>query len=258
MRSKSLKLLIFFNGMLITQIITPVLGPQVDSCDLLSFLNENNINVEMESLKQEPFIAISLGENCDPAMHLKEHNIRSRSFPFDWNIIPFPSLYSLIENDFDGMINLSNLVISDSMVFNTRYQFKLAHDFDTDDWIDGPQGLTSKNNIGIEDYKRIESYYKRRIARFYLIFQLKIPIYLFRRVINSNEAVLLYQLLKSKFPHADFTLVCIQDNPWEEESHWNNMEGIVYHRMNQREAPTFTYEQQNKAWTDLFLKLGLI
>ena len=154
---------------LITHSQNRTLGPTPDSCDLLSFLNSNDLQKELEILKNEKFIAVSLGENCFPAAHIMDHQIRIRSFPFDWNITSFDSLYAIIENDFDGFLDLKNLSINDYTVLNSKYNCKLMHDFDKADWTNGPQGLTPISDIAMEDYHRIVSYYQRRIARFSVI-----------------------------------------------------------------------------------------
>lgn len=236
----------------------PVLGPASDSCDHLPFLFQHKLDDEMEILKKEPCITISLGENCFPAIHASEHKVRIRSFPFDWNITPAQSLYDIFYNDFDGFLDLKNLVINGNAVLNKRYNFKFMHDFDVKDWYDGPQGLTPKDKIGEEDYKKICSYYERRIARLYSVFNLNVPLYLFRRVITANEASNLYVLLKTKFPQSNFTLVCIQDEKWESPKVWENRPGIIYIKMAHAVDGTYKSGQRRPEWTQIFKSLGLI
>ena len=72
-----------------------------------AILNDHHdIERELDILKNEPFIAVSLGENCFFADHMKEHGIRIRSFPFDWDIDSFSALYNIIKNDFNGLLDL--------------------------------------------------------------------------------------------------------------------------------------------------------
>lgn len=227
--------------------------------------NEDKLNntyaleAEMDLLRQEPFIVVSLGENCFPALQFREHNIRIRSFPFDWDITPFNALYNILSNDFDGFINLENLAINvkENTVYNTKYRLKFNHDFDIHDWIDKQPGLQPKNNESYTKYQRVLSYYHRRISRFYAIFDLEVPIYLFRRVITSAQAKRLNNLLRSKFPRSNFTLVCIQDEKWEAPSAWQKMPpNIKYYR-----APhpiSHQLGQRNGLMTNILNDLELI
>ncbi len=217
------------------------------------------INAELELLKKEPFIAISLGENCFPALHLREHGIRIRSFPFDWDITPFPALYTVLKHDFDGFIDLTNLAVNkkENTVFNKKYKLKLNHDFDIKDWYDGPKGLTPRNEQSMAKYQKVLAYYYRRIARFYGVFDLKVPIYLFRRVITSEQAKQLNNLLQSKFPNSNFKLICIQDEQWNPTSAWKKMpSNIVYYRLSKPIA--YTYGQKKPSVTRIFRELGLL
>ncbi len=221
--------------------------------------NCHGLEEELSILKNEPFIAISLGENCFFANHLKEHGIRIRSFPFDWDITPFSALYNIIKNDFKGLLDLQNLalIMHESTVFNKLYNIKLNHDFDIKDWDDSENGLSLKANNSLEKYNNTVQYYKRRIARFYGIFTLNIPIYLFRRVIQSHEALLLYNLLKAKFPDAHFKLVCIQDKEHEPLASWQNMPPeIIYYRSDS--IISYVFETKNNIATNIFKELGLI
>lgn len=198
------------------------------------FNAEHDLKVEAEELKKEPFIIVSLGENCFPALHLREHGLRIRSFPFDWDITPFPALYSILYHNFEGFIDLKNLGIieKENTVYNKRYQFKLNHDFEIVDWYDTPRGIIPRNMESMEKYEKVISYYSRRVARFYKIFELGIPIYLIRRVINPDQARALYTLLKTRFPQSDITLVCIEDEKWVPIHYWRNMPpGIIHYRV---------------------------
>lgn len=225
-----------------------------------NILNSHHaLDQELEILKNEPFIAISLGENCFFANHLKEHGIRIRSFPFDWDITSFSALYEIIKNDFKGLLNLKNLAIikQENTVYNTLYGIKLNHDFDIKDWYDSPEGLKPKDDIGVKKYHNTLAYYQRRIARFYGVMTLNIPIYFFRRVIQSHEARLLHALLKNKFPQTPFKLVCIQDKDLEPIEHWADMppEISFYQSTN---IISYIFETKNPLATNIFKHLNLI
>ncbi len=222
--------------------------------------NQHTDDVEIALLKKEPFIAISLGMNCFPALQLREHGIRVRSFPFDWDITPFSALYAILENDFRGFIDLKNLAINqkENTVFNKHYQFKLNHDFDIKDWYDGSEGLTPHNKTGVLKYQKVVAYYQRRIARFYKVFELGVPIYLFRRIITAEQAKKLNRLLRSKFPHTDFKLICIQDEGWEAPSVWKKIpSNIIYYRLSHPIGHS-DKKPKNELMTNVLRSLGLI
>ena len=220
---------------------------------------EHAIDSECDALKKERFITISLGENCFPALHLRLYGIRIRSFPFDWDITPFSALYDILSNDFEGFIDLQNLAINqkENTIFNKRYHFKLNHDFDIKDWFDGPNGLTPRNDLSLKKYQKVCSYYYRRISRFYEAFDLTVPLYLFRRVINAEQAKQLNTLLTSKFPRSNFTLVCIQDEKWDTPSVWKTMPPHVkYYRLPHPIDPAL--EQKGRYMKRIFQDLKLI
>lgn len=232
-------------------------SPPYDDCTS-PLLHKSTPAEEIEILKKQPFIAISLGENCNPAEHLVQHNIRIRSFPFDWNITSVESLCMLLTHDFEGLLDPKNLVIRGDMVRNTRYNIIFAHNFDVLKFYDGPNGFTPKDADAQECYNKTVSEYQRRIARFYSVFNIGIPIYLFRRVITSNEAKKLHTLLKRKFPTSNFKLICIEDGPiWEDIKKWN-IPGIIHFKMKHHEHPTHTPGKPNAAWSNVLIQLGIL
>lgn len=214
---------------------------------------------ELQELKQERFIAISLGHNCFPAFHLRDHGLRIRSFPFDWNITPFNALYAILEHDFEGFIDLQNLAINarEYTVYNKLYQFKLNHDFDITDWVESPYGLLPAVPENMAKYYDVLAYYARRITRFYDVFTLGVPIYLFRRIISADQARQLHALLTTKFPVAQFTLVCIEDEEFDNPQAWRNMpDNIVHYRF--PFPVTHNPEKKHEGMVRLFRDLGLI
>ena len=141
-----------------------------DAYDSDDLVTKYQLDDDLESLKEMPFIALSLGENCAPALYLDHHHLRTRSFPFDWNIIPAGALYNLIRNHCDDWLSCKDLMIEGDIIKNTRYNFRFMHDFNTANWYNGPDGLAPKNQTAVDEYQKIATYYQRRIDRFYKIF----------------------------------------------------------------------------------------
>jgi hypothetical protein len=214
---------------------------------------------ELQELKNERFIAISLGYNCFPAFHLRDHGLRIRSFPFDWNITPFKALYAILEHDFEGFVDLRDLAINapENTIYNKRYEFKLNHDFDIVDWIETPNGLVPAAPESLAKYNEVIAYYMRRITRFYDAFSLGVPIYLFRRIISADQARQLHTLLSNKFPDAQFTLVCIEDEDYCDPHAWVDMpKNVIHYRF---AAPVaHNPEKRHEGMVQLFRELGLI
>ena len=80
----------------------------------------------------------SLGPNCVTAVQLKRCGLRKESGPFDWMFTDHTSgLSRVIQNEFDGYMNLQNLRVEghdyyrmNYLVKDNRYGLVSAHDFD--------------------------------------------------------------------------------------------------------------------------------
>jgi hypothetical protein len=221
-----------------------------------------------EYLKNQPFIAVSLGINCHIALILKFFNIRINSFPFDWNFTPFEALYGLIENNFVDILNREHLCIKHGGpgIYNKKYGFWFAHDFHKDLWHNNNFGVAvTDSDDELNHYQMVCEYYKRRIDRFNKIFTVGVPIYLFRRVINPNEANSLQILLKSRFPDSNFTLICIIDLDETTGNVHNNTPGIIYYDTKSNysffNGLDRCFDPDSKdmiGWKNLLVELGLI
>ena len=169
-------------------------------------------------------IVISLGETCNVATALKDHNLRKQSLPFDWNITPFYSLLSILDDDFQDFLNPNYLVLRDDerTVINTKYGIEFAHDFPTNipdpphDNLHTEHSLNSlcsfhpiRSNF-LDYLPEVQEKYKRRIDRLYGILQGTDDVIFIRHNhshVFREEIVRLYDLVCSKFPLLNFTLV---------------------------------------------------
>jgi hypothetical protein len=219
---------------------------------------------EWLELQQEKFIAISLGSNCFPANHLRDHDLHVRSFPFDWNVTLFESLYSLIENDFEGYFDLEKMeILTDDCVLNKKYGFHFYHQFDIKEWYNTDRGMKA-DTMGL--YLSTLEKYQRRVERFCHIMNSGLPVFLFRfEQINQEQAQQLQSLLQRKFPQSNFTLICIDEKDTDKNTgnpivEWEPKNGIIHHILN----PEFDLNEKpngiekHPAFSQLFTKLGLI
>ncbi|RAR45605.1 DUF1796 family putative cysteine peptidase [Paenibacillus sp. MDMC362] len=110
-----------------------------------------------------PYHAIfSLGNNCLPAIELREHGLRKFAGPIDWMGTPvLPQISRMLRNRFEGMLVYSNLLMVDQVnelynIWDQQYDLYLNHDFYV------------HNNFPphLPAYPVIKAKYDRRVARF--------------------------------------------------------------------------------------------
>jgi Putative papain-like cysteine peptidase (DUF1796) len=145
---------------------------------------------------QKPYNHIvSLGSECGPALHLKRHNLRRASLPFDWVCShSLTGINRLLKTKFNGYMELSNMTkvanykqpgyVLDEEGNNAGYnsQFIKDNEFNVISVHDFP--------IGLEWQKMYPSYKQKltkRIERFNYILN-NSPSILFIRWSNLNEA----------------------------------------------------------------------
>lgn len=117
---------------------------------------------------------ISLGANCNVALDLERIGYRVTSSPFDWVISNFDDVVNLIDNRFEDMLILGN-IIQDKEHPNVYHDTKTGldhyHDF--------------KENDTIEvQFEAVKQKYSRRIERF--LTNIQEPT-LFIRLIRNEE-----------------------------------------------------------------------
>jgi hypothetical protein len=175
------------------------------------YLSQIDSSEEMDELKDEPFLAISLGHNCWPAAHLQDHALRKRSFPLDWLITSFDTIYQLFETDFNGFLDIRHFFMPNTLTVSSIHGAEFGHDFTLENWKQVGEGIVPLNDAARKEYQDMLFRYQKRIARFYAVFELGIPIYLFRWKITHEQAHQLYALLTKKFSNTDIFLICLHD-----------------------------------------------
>lgn len=120
---------------------------------------------------KEKIIYIPIGSNCSISDYLRSNELRYQAFPFDWNITPITTALSLINNKFEGFLDLQNLQFlppvkrmlfaedginlksTDEIITPVvcrRYGILFPHDFSV---------------AGIDDYTEVKDKYARRIEK---------------------------------------------------------------------------------------------
>lgn len=115
---------------------------------------------------------IPIGIDCSATHLLRSKGLRLEAYPFDWTVTPLSSAMELIENGFEGFMDLENLEFlppTNRLLFEEngidlkiskeiitpvickRYGMLFPHDF---------------SEKGIDDYEKVRGKYERRIQRF--------------------------------------------------------------------------------------------
>lgn len=163
-------------------------------------------------------VLVSLGENCNVAMALSQHGLRKKSLPFDWNVTPFHSLYHILSNDFANVLSPEYLFLNDDShtVINRYYGIAFAHDFPTYDLDSQDQHDLAIPAPGVikpdflDALPNIQEKYQRRIKYLYNILNGDDEVLFIRHNhshVSKSEVMNFYELIKSKFPKLNFTLV---------------------------------------------------
>jgi hypothetical protein len=217
---------------------------------------------ELLALQNEPFLAISLGHTCWPASHLQDHALRKRSFPFDWMITSFESLYQILETDFYGFLDIQHMHIGDNEnKISDLHGGRFVHDFETTNWLPANPGIAPVSERDAQEYEAMLLRYERRIARFYKIFELGIPIYLIRWQISQEQADKLYNLLTRKFPNGTIYLICLETSSQEKcvNEEWGHphIRHFTIGWDDQSLSP-IPDRSRHPEWTRVFQALGLL
>lgn len=181
-----------------------------------------------------PFVVISLGSCCQPAMLAEHYQVRLFSGPLDWCITPYQALFELISNDFQDYFKQDNLVPAQVDFFPGHLQealagLQLTEFSESLHWVvDRHFGMLfihdfSKNDLKTvqQEYYSLSMKYQRRIRRFYdQIYTGKYIYFIRYHDITKSQAIQLHQLLKFKFPDLKFTLVVIGRDLKEFEQDW--------------------------------------
>ncbi|MDR7071031.1 DUF1796 family putative cysteine peptidase [Fictibacillus barbaricus] len=145
---------------------------------------------------QKPYnIIISLGSECGPALHLRRHDLRKTSLPFDWVCShSLPGINRLIKTRFNGYMERSNM----TKVENYKPGFVLDEDGNNagshSQFIkDNEFNVISVHDFPIEqDWQTVYPIYKqklnKRIERLYYWLNIS-PSILFIRWSNLSDVV---------------------------------------------------------------------
>lgn len=175
------------------------------------------------------FECISLGEVCTTAAALQAFSLRNWAYPFDWVISHFADLHATVSDDFKDYLNPQYFSLrEDNHGVINKYGIVFVHDFPT---IQYPESTQDAERINegtlstewLQALPTIQDKYERRINRFKEKCSAQHKVYFFRHLGTSrDDAVKLRNLITSKYPHLDFVVIIISNQPehaqqWEEQ-----------------------------------------
>jgi len=191
----------------------------------------NSLSITQDNTPCNP-LCISLGWNCQVAANLRDNNLRSYSFPFDWNQTSYEGLCALIHNHFQDLLNPAYLI------------YKAPH---------------AAGVFNLDFLPGVTATYQRRIERFYDACKMADHVYFIRlgserwrydTYIGKHNVTELRDILQIAFPHGNWHLVVVHNNP-EYQEDWHIPKVVNIH------MPTIVGDTHAE-WQHVLTILGLI
>lgn len=130
------------------------------------------IDLNLHEIRGSYDLIVSLGSACGPASHLRRHNLRRFSMPFDWVVSnSLSDVNRLLENNFKGFMDLKNMSLIEGSDFfvrdevvqpvksyfikDTFYNIISVHDFPVikdQDWTETYPSYKEKLNMRINRF----------------------------------------------------------------------------------------------------------
>lgn len=177
--------------------------------------------LSLASLKSP--LCVSLGSNCTAAYQLRNSNLRTFAYPFDWILSrDINGLFKAIKTDFTDYFLKENLINSAAaQVIDTQYNMYYIHDFPYHTVLVEGKIVPEIDKNWLEYYPLNKEKYDRRIARFRQLKYAQETIIFFRYFYTTKaEALILKALLEEYLFPKKFTLVVIGDTQ-EYKEKWN-------------------------------------
>ena len=163
----------------------------------------------------KPYLFISLGNSCWPAIGMRTYSLRNAAFPFDWLISENTHLLiKCLDKKFKYFSDkqyIEKIKQYPGSIKNIKYDFNFIHDWIPHEKLT-PINCLQKYNLQLA---LIKNKYSRRIARFNSIKLFPGKVFFLRcsnphnHTMETNIAKELYNALKRYFPGLNFTLILI-------------------------------------------------
>lgn len=187
-------------------------------------LSADDIKEDQIDIHDQKFLFVSLGSICRTADILRQCELRTCAFPFDWIIsTDGEKLIEILDTDFRGFIT-NEVPFLDESISLSRGGLTLLHPYYHLEFTHE----SAKNEIGMYfvDWQKFHSKFQRRIDRFRQLEHFKGKVFFIRTSwydctvdpylsyrcyenidISDEYALKLFEALKRRFPVLDFSLI---------------------------------------------------
>lgn len=165
-------------------------------------------------------VYISLGRSCQPAFFLRDLQLRNESYPFDWLISHYESVYDALADDFSRFfahLSLNPDKTAAVDYYGLEFRNVWRH-----------EGHRYNQVLDLINWQEqvplVTENFARKINRFREACNSNKKVIFVRwEDINFEQAVQLRDLIKSKYPNLSFILMVIKEcpefeSPWREEN----------------------------------------
>lgn len=165
--------------------------------------------MKLAEIKGEYNAIFSLGENCIPALKLRQFELRKFAGPFDWVGSPkLPNVTNLIATNFSNFLNKKNLIVpqyaseEDLLVVDIAHHISFNHDFKTN--VNTLQHLS--------DLPQVQKKYENRIHRFIDTLASAQHLLFIRTEADWLDTVVLEKVLSQLIRH-NYTILIVNHTP---------------------------------------------
>ncbi len=249
---------------LVANIYNPIKAHEFDFEAYSDFLTKSYFHVEGELSLDKPYIFVSLGCNCWPALAFRAHGLRDTAFPFDWLLtLDDRGLVACLEEKFENFWNESYLIRDFNSftklptdIEHSYYNFRFTHDW--------PYNNHTSNERYSEQLAFMKTKYTRRIARFGLLRNFTGKVFFVRSYQvdpnyqgeygwNRQKAQKLHNALKRFFPELNFTLIILSyTNPTIPEI--GDLEGVQEYKIRNSTSSNF-FQTVDREYKQMFAEL---
>lgn len=196
------------------------------------------------NLSAEEVLFVSLGGYCEPAMQLRNHNLRTEAFPFDWMLtLNHEKFLLLLDNNFQFFLDENHLFQdpnNPSLLVNKYYRCEFLHD-------NSPnpekgvayhlQEMTPKYERRIDRFRKLREH-KGKVIFIRSAFENQIndPAYWWNQTtayISKEEAIELKMALDRFFPFLDFILLIVNYTDKNME-HTDIVDGVIEFKIREK------------------------
>jgi hypothetical protein len=178
-------------------------------------------------MDSKDLVFCSLGNYCITSFLLKDNNLKTKSYPFDWMCTTIDNLIHIFSDNFKNFLDNKNYIRMDEKQTKNKYYFTNTKEL----WGNNPPYIISDhmhhNLLDDNDY----NYLLRCIERFnnlksykeirFIMIQ---PLYLNNKSVDNNKYIQMYNLLTDKFGKKIKLFIF---NIIKKENHLYNEEKII-------------------------------